>query len=922
VGRPSGTITFLFTDIEGSTALWENHPDAMRAALERHDAILAGAVSGHGGYVFSTGGDGLTAAFERAGDAVAAAARGQLELAAEPWPDPIDLRVRMGLHTGEAMERDGDYFGPALNRAARIMAAGHGSQVLCSAVTASLVTDSPPAGATLWDLGPHRLRDLSEPERLFQLVHPDLRDDFPPLRTLDALPGNLPSQVTAFIGRDEELREVAKALEAARVVTLCGVGGVGKTRLALQVAAETLPRYSHGPWMVELAPVSSADGVAGAVASALGVQPRPGIPVLRGVVDFLRDKSLLLILDNCEHLLTAVARFVDTAVKEAPGLRVLATSREGLATPGERILTVPSLRLPETGTHHEVVLESESVRLFVDRARESNSGFVGGRDDAASMAELCRRLDGIPLAIELAAARVAGMTPQEITVHLDQRFKLLTRGRRTAATRQQTLRNTIDWSYELLSPEERQVLRRLAIFAGDFGLDAAEAVVAGDGVEGFDVLDLLARLVEKSLVVAEGASGETRYRLLETMRDYAWERLSEADEVDPVAQRHARHYLAFTREAGAGLESPQESAWRMRVERELENLRAALRWFIAAGDADSALSEIYALSSFGALVDMPFGTLAREAAEMPEAGGHRLRAAAMGSAAMTLAQQGSLDEARDFVDGADSLLGTLGDAPGDAKIRCRVRSCITTPIAYLGEQERLVDLARGQLADARSIGDRYEEMRSLVLLGGTLAEDERDEAVALGEEGLALATELGVPSYLAWAPMMLATRLGPTDPARAERLLEDARAAALRIDNAWAIQMSYQALAMVQATMGNYRQAGRTLLANGERAHAAGDHGSADTCLALLACALAALGEDEVALVVGSWLRARGRETYRSGQVNPAFEAFGSSSYVDLVGRQGSDMLDVAAQRAAAMTFVEIADLIGSRLSPGGDENP
>ena len=463
MGRPSGTVTFLFTDIEGSTPLWEEHPETMRAALERHDAVVSGAISAHGGYVFSTGGDGFAAAFERAGDALAAAAESQLGLVAEAWSEGVTIRVRMGLHIGEASERDGDYFGPALNRAARLMAAAHGGQVLCSAVTGSLVSAHLPSGAGLRDLGEHGLRDLSDPVRLFQLVDPRLPDNFPPLRSLDSYPGNLPVQGTGFIGRGQELVTVTKALEGARVVTLCGVGGVGKTRLAIQAAAETVFVYPHGVWLVELAAVSDPEVVDETIASALGVQPRPGTPVLKSVLDFMRDKQLALVLDNCEHLLGAVARFVEAGLKESRGLRVLATSREGLAVPGECVITVPSLQLAGAEASPEESLETESSMLFLDRAREANSAFVAGPDDASAIADVCRRLDGIPLAIELAAARSGSMTPAEVTAHLDQRFKLLTRGRRTAMTRQQTLRNTIDWSYELLEIAERQVFRRLAV---------------------------------------------------------------------------------------------------------------------------------------------------------------------------------------------------------------------------------------------------------------------------------------------------------------------------------------------------------------------------------------------------------------------------------------------------------------------------
>ena len=361
----------------------------------------------------------------------------------------------MGLHTGEASERDGDYFGPALNRTARLMAIAHGGQVVCSGVTHSILSDHLSGEWGLRDLGERRLRDLAEPVRVFQLVHPRLLNDFPPLRSLDRLQGNLPIQTTAFVGRENEIAEVLEALATARLVTLCGVGGVGKTRLALQVAADSVTGYPHGAWLVELADIGSPDDVDEAVTASLGIQSPPGVPTLTSILQFLRDKSLLLVLDNCEHVLTPVSSFVDAALQGASGLRVLATSREGLVVRGERVLMVPPLRVPGTGTSTEEILQSESVRLFVDRARESNSAFIGDNQDAQAMMELCRRLDGIPLAIELAAARVGSMTPVEITARLAQRFKLLTRGRRTAATRQQTLRNTIDWSYELLHDSER-----------------------------------------------------------------------------------------------------------------------------------------------------------------------------------------------------------------------------------------------------------------------------------------------------------------------------------------------------------------------------------------------------------------------------------------------------------------------------------
>ncbi len=549
MASPTGTVTFLFSDIEGSTRLWEAVPERMADAVARHDGIVRAAVSARGGFVFSTGGDGFAIAFQRAGDALAAALDAQQQLVTEAWPDGAAVRVRMALHTGEVEERDGNYFGPSLNRAARLMSAAHGGQVVCSAVTASLVANQRLDGAGLVELGRHRLRDLSEPEVVFQLVHPALPSEFPPLRSLDRYPGNLPVQATSFVGRERELVEYAKALEETRVLTLSGVGGVGKTRMAVQLAADVVPTFPDGAWLVELAPVASPDAMEEAIMSALGLQQRPGTAAQRALLDFFRERRLLLVLDNCEHLLGPVAAFVDSVVAAAPGIKVLATSREGLAVPGERTVTVPSLGLPGTGATAEEALETPAVRLFIDRAAEVDSAFTVAPGEPHTIARLCERLDGIPLAIELAAARAKGMTPGEIITHLDRRFRLLTRGRRTATTRHQTLRNTIDWSYELLDEAERTVLRRLAVFHGSFGLPAAEAIVADEDLDPFDVVDLVVRLVEKSLVVADPGPAGTRYRLLETIRDYAWERLEDVDEVDQVAEAHAR-LLRGVRRAG------------------------------------------------------------------------------------------------------------------------------------------------------------------------------------------------------------------------------------------------------------------------------------------------------------------------------------------------------------------------------------
>jgi predicted ATPase len=518
----------LFTDVEGSTRHWQEDEAAMRAALARHDKLVRAAIEDCGGVVFSTMGDGMAAAFANASDAVRAALDAQAALAGV-------LPVRMGLHTGEAELRDGDYFGTTVNRCARLTAVAHGGQVLCSEATASLVREAFPT--LLADLGEHRLRDLARPVRVFQVGE----GRFPPLRTLDAFPGNLPLQLSSFIGREKELERAAAALADSRIVTLTGVGGVGKTRLALQVAAEVLPRFADGAWLVELAPVRDPDGVPDAVAAVFEVTPRSGQSLLQALVEFLRGKQLLLVVDNCEHLLEPAATLIETLERACPRVAVLATSREGLGIDGERMLAVPSLVSPRAGASPEAVAEAAAVRLFVDRAQAVKAEFSVTSDNAAAVAQVCRRLDGVPLAIELAAARVQAMNPAELARRLEQRFEVLAGGKRGAVERHQTLRAAIDWSYELLSGAQQRLLARLTVFAAGCTLEAAEAVCASGAVEAGAVWELVAALVARSLVVAEDQGAETRYRLLETIRQYGEERLEEHGETAELRHRHAEY---------------------------------------------------------------------------------------------------------------------------------------------------------------------------------------------------------------------------------------------------------------------------------------------------------------------------------------------------------------------------------------------
>jgi predicted ATPase len=596
-------VTFLFTDIEGSTRRWEEDPGAMRDALARHDEVLRSSVESSGGHVVKSTGDGLMAAFARAGEAAQAAASAQRELTVNGLPP-----VRMGIHTGVAHERDGDYFGPTPNRTARLMAIGHGGQVLVSGATERLLE-----GRVLRDLGEHRLRDLTRPERVFQLDVDGLTAEFPPLRSLDALPTNLPFALTSFIGRDAELVRVRKAVAEHRLVTLTGVGGVGKTRLALQVAADIAIELRDGAWVSELAPAGDVEAMLGVIATTFDVQQRAGRTLEESIAESLRTRQLLWIVDNCEHLVDPVARLVDKVQRVAPDVRVLATSREGLDVEGEHIIAVRSMAVAPSDDV-EKIIESDAARLFAERAAAVRSGFELDGANAEAVSELCRRLDGIPLAIELAASRVASMAVGEIAELLDQRFRLLTGGRRAALERHSTLRAAVDWSYSLLTAEERAVFTRLCVFAGSFDSRAVGAVATDDSLDRFAVLDALDRLVRKSMVAAEEQpDGSVRYQLLETLRQYALERLEADDDPEAWWRQHAEHYAAVTEEVGVGLLGPDEYAWRARLELDLDNVRAAAQWALQGEQLELLTRVIRALSEESLATGPKFGRYATRA---------------------------------------------------------------------------------------------------------------------------------------------------------------------------------------------------------------------------------------------------------------------------------------------------------------------
>ena len=572
---PTGTVTLLLADVEGSTRLWETASEEMTAAFANLDRTLAELVSAHHGVrpVEQGEGDSFVVAFTGTSDAVACALALQLAPLAP-------IRLRIGVHTGEVRLRDeGNYIGPAINRAARLRELAHGGQTVLSGITSDLVADLLPDGAWLKDLGTHPLRDLPRPERVVQLCHPDLRNEFPPLRGRETVAvQRLPVQLTSFVGRVDEMNEIARLVDVNRLVTLTGAGGVGKTRLAVHVATDLAGDFGNGAWYVDLAPITDPDVVAVTVARALGLPDQPGRPTMDTLLGFIRDRHMLVVLDNCEHLLDSSAALCVSVLGAAPRLTVLATSREPLGVTGEATWRVPSLSLAD-----------EAIELFTDRARRARPDFRVTDDNAARITEICRRLDGMPLAIELAAARVRALSLAEIADSLHDRFRLLTGGARTAVRRQQTLRASVDWSHALLTQPETVLFRRLAVFVGGFDLDAAQAVAGDDEVERYQVLDQLTLLVDKSLVVADDSAGRTRYRLLETVRQYTQEKLSESGEAGAVRSRHRDYYTALA----ALLDAPAGHDYERRIEQaetEIDNLRAAFGWSRENSDIELALA--------------------------------------------------------------------------------------------------------------------------------------------------------------------------------------------------------------------------------------------------------------------------------------------------------------------------------------------
>jgi predicted ATPase/class 3 adenylate cyclase/DNA-binding CsgD family transcriptional regulator len=801
---PTGTVTLLLADIEGSTRLWETQPEAMKAAVERLDQTLSDAVAAHGGVrpVEQGEGDSFVIAFTRAADAIDCA----LDLQRAPLA-PIKLRI--GVHTGDVHLRDeGNYIGPTINRTARLRDLAHGGQTVLSGATEPLVVDQLPADVTLDDLGSHPLRDLPRPERVVQLCHPDLHNDFPPLRTANVIAAeNLPVQLSSFIGRNSEINLIREALADNRLVTLTGAGGAGKTRLAIQVVGEMATEFADGLWYVDLAPITDPEVVPVTAARALGLPDQPGQPTMDVLLRFIRDRRMLILLDNCEHLLDASAGLIIALLGACPALTLLTTSREPIGVTGEVSWRVPSLSLAD-----------DAIELFSDRARRTKPEFRVTVHNTETVTEICRRLDGLPLAIELAAARIRALSPSEILASLHDQFRLLTGGARTAVRRQQTLRASVDWSHDLLSEPEQVLFRRLAVFFGGFDVDAAQAVAGAVDVERYLVLDQLMLLVDKSLVVAEDSPRGTRYRLLETVRQYAQEKLHESREGDDVRVRHRDYYTAMA----ALLDAPADGAYDRRIEwadAEIDNLRAAFAWSRERQDDQRALALASALQPLwwtrGRVqegVNWLSAALASDSPPSADSSAARVRATA--DKALLLSLGGSTEGRED----AEQALAAAREFGDPALVVRTLTSCGALVNAY----DR--DMAGRFFAEATELARELGDLRSLAQIIALdwmtgRVQDEPAAAQVAAEEGLRMAEAIGdgflcreLRYVLGWAQVLRGDLAGCA--ARLGEVVEECIAAN---DLAWVMAAS-TTRAYTLAYLGDFANARALAVKNLERA--------------------------------------------------------------------------------------------------------
>lgn len=771
---PSGDITFLFTDIQGSTALWDQHPDAMADALAEHDRRIRGIVETHRGYVFTTAGDSFAVAFESVADAVSAAFEIQASMLAPVGE--LTLQVRAGVHTGRASYRDGDYFGAAVNRGARLAASAHGGQLVVSQAAVDRLDGDLPVGAELIDLGSHRLRGLSEPERIHQLRHPDLPTDFPRLRTVEGPGDNLPTQLTSFIGREREVADVARLLGEQRLVTLSGAGGAGKTRLALQVADDLMADFPDGLRFVELGALRDLDVLVAEIAQRFAVTSTLDVSLIRAIAETIGGQRILVVLDNCEQIVDHVASVCQDLLSSCPQLHVLATSRERLGVGGEVLYRVPSLSLPDPSVGAANILDFDAARLFVERAQLAAADFVVDDGNVSAIAAICHRLDGIPLAIELAAARTRSMSPAQIVDRLTERFRLLTAADRTSSERQRTLLSTIEWSHDLLGDVERQLFRRLGAFASDFSLGSAERVCVGAGIDEFDVVEIIQALVDKSMVSIGPASDQTtRYNLLETLREFARRELDRAGEQHALNRLHAEHFADLAEELQAMQRSGDLATALLRLDQEEDDFRSALHYTLGAAH-------------------------------------HVLAARLMGGLGYLWYASG---QHREGLQWCDALFEAEPALPDD--VRAGALHSYGSMLAVMGQARKGIDVMTEQVELRRRLGDPARLGAALNNLANLLSDvGEHRAAEPLLAEAIDEQRSVGISpslsiSTLGWG------RWHRGDFEQAERDYRDALAAARAADETYAIAVAMCNLGVVLATTGQFDAARTHLVESRER---------------------------------------------------------------------------------------------------------
>ena len=902
VHLPAATATLLLAESEWTTALLDDDPAAIGLAASQCSALLAGAVGRHGGVAPQEPINGsVVAVFGRASDALAAALDAQTALSAQAWPTVEPLRVRIALHTAEAQVRDeGNYFGLAVARCARLRAVAHGGQTVLSRSAHDLVVDRLPEDVELVDLGVHRLRDLGRPEQLFGLLSARLESDFPPLLSLDTWPNNLPEQFTSFVGRERELGDVRAQLATSRLLVLTGAGGCGKTRLALQAAADSLELSPDGAWSVELAPLADGELIGSALAGVLGVRPQPGRTLVEAVVDRLRGDRALVLLDNCEHLLEAAAEVCETLLRACPQLVVLATSRAPLGVAGERDWRVPPLSLPAERRPEplQALAPSDAVKLFIERAAAVRPKFAVSRDSAPAIAQTCHDLDGIPLAIELAAARVRVLSPEQIAAGLDDRFRLLTGGARSAMPRQQTLRASVDWSYELLSAEERLLFRRLAVFSGGWSLGSVEGVCAGDEEARDAILDLLTSLVDKSLVLADERRGAVRYRMLETVREYALDLLRESGELGALRERHLDFFLAFAERAAPELVTPNQSAWLEQLDPEAANFAAAVQ-HATETDPQRALALCAALTWWWmggrvAAGELAHGRVLAAADPSPSA----LRARVIWGRALIARHAGEYAASFGYAQEALAMAEAVGDRSTMARAMWSISAIqlYPDPVGCRPRLERAIELA-GEVGD-----DWVLAHASATLAYSRLFTDEIDEAERLFRGALPLSERIGAESLmwywlgLAWGPTFRAQRAPCFE--FGERAVSAARAVGDPVPEA----LAHHFMAALDTAQGRPEAALARLQECEGRVLASGAGMALPPIRIPIANALAALGELDRAREILEEVVAGGADQ----GYNLALAMVGLAAVLRLQG-------DTDSARALAQQALEISERIRSR---------